>query len=202
MYVCVSVCGMCVCGVWTITLNEHEGWTERLCPHSHFPPGGLAAELSCYSLPAHVPAGEHSCVCQCPSPVVAQQHVLQVNTLNEQEWEKLQQAHVLANVQQAFDVSDTEAAEDDESIFGAVDMLSPSGHTDAQTLALMLQEQLDAINNEIRYEVSFSFGLTLLFSRSVCFSSFPSTLPLVSLHFTHLSHRSLSPSLFFSLSFC
>ena len=74
---------------------------------------------------------------------------VQVNTLNEQEWEKLQQAHVLANVQHAFDASDTEAT-DDESIFSAVDMLSPSGHTDAQTLALMLQEQLDAINNEIR----------------------------------------------------
>jgi hypothetical protein len=64
----------------------------------------------------------------------------------------LQQAHVLANVQQAFDASDTEGGgtDDNESIFGAVDLLSPSGHTDAQTLALMLQEQLDAINNEIR----------------------------------------------------
>ncbi|XP_064602423.1 liprin-alpha-1-like isoform X2 [Liolophura sinensis] len=73
-----------------------------------------------------------------------------VNTLNEQEWEKLQQAHVLANVQHAFDASDTEGTDDNESIFGAVDLLSPTGHTDAQTLALMLQEQLDAINNEIR----------------------------------------------------
>ena len=85
--------------------------------------------------------------------------ILQVNTLNEQEWEKLQQAHVLANVQHAFDASDNEAAEDDESIFGAVDMLSPSGHTDAQTLALMLQEQLDAINNEIRLDSWNSFQI-------------------------------------------
>lgn len=73
-----------------------------------------------------------------------------VNTLNEQEWEKLQQANVLANVQHAFDTSDTEGSGDNESLIGAFDMLSPSGHTDAQTLALMLQEQLDAINNEIR----------------------------------------------------
>ncbi|VDI80665.1 Hypothetical predicted protein [Mytilus galloprovincialis] len=70
-----------------------------------------------------------------------------VNTLNEQEWEKIQQQHVLANVQHAFDTSDTE--EDSESVLGTFDMLSPSGHTDAQTLACMLQEQLDAINNEI-----------------------------------------------------
>ncbi|KAK0042005.1 liprin-alpha-1-like isoform X3 [Biomphalaria pfeifferi] len=73
-----------------------------------------------------------------------------VNTLNEQEWEKIQQAHVLANVAHAFDTSDTEGTDDSESLFGAVDLLSPSGHTGAQTLAIMLQEQLDAINNEIR----------------------------------------------------
>ncbi|XP_026475964.1 liprin-alpha-1 isoform X2 [Ctenocephalides felis] len=71
-------------------------------------------------------------------------------TLAEQEWEKLQQAHVLANVQQAFDVSSDAEADDNESLFSATDILSPSGHTDAQTLAMMLQEQLDAINNEIR----------------------------------------------------
>ncbi|CAF4849441.1 unnamed protein product [Pieris macdunnoughi] len=57
-------------------------------------------------------------------------------------WEKLQQAHVLASVQQGFDV--TSDAENDESE-GA-----EGGHTDAAALALMLQEQLDAINTEIR----------------------------------------------------
>lgn len=76
-----------------------------------------------------------------------------MQTLNEQEWERVQQANVLAKVAYAFesdmDVSDLE--DDRETIFSSVDLLSPAGQTDAQTLALMLQEQLDAINNEIRY---------------------------------------------------
>ncbi|CAN0423776.1 unnamed protein product [Lampetra planeri] len=75
-----------------------------------------------------------------------------VQTLNEQEWQRMQQAGVLASVAQAFE-SETEASdqEDDrDTIFSSADLLSPSGHSDAQTLALMLQEQLDAINNEIR----------------------------------------------------
>lgn len=64
------------------------------------------------------------------------------------EWDSVDQAQ-LANVQQGFDLSDAEA-DDSESIFSVADVLSPSQQTDAQTLALMLQEQLDAINNEIR----------------------------------------------------
>lgn len=73
-----------------------------------------------------------------------------VNTLNEQEHEKLKQAQILEKLQQAFDASGSEEGSENESVIEAFDMWSPSGPTDAQTLALMLQEQLDAINNEIR----------------------------------------------------
>ncbi|XP_029312140.1 liprin-alpha-1 isoform X3 [Cottoperca gobio] len=75
-----------------------------------------------------------------------------VQTLNEQEWERMQQANVLANVAQAFesDMDASDLEEDRETMFSSVDLLSPGGQADAQTLALMLQEQLDAINNEIR----------------------------------------------------
>ncbi|XP_053121539.1 liprin-alpha-1 isoform X8 [Hemicordylus capensis] len=75
-----------------------------------------------------------------------------VQTLNEQDWERAQQASVLANVAQAFesDVDISDGEDDRETIFSSVDLLSPSGQADAQTLAMMLQEQLDAINKEIR----------------------------------------------------
>ncbi|XP_009183689.1 liprin-alpha-1 isoform X12 [Papio anubis] len=75
-----------------------------------------------------------------------------VQTLNEQDWERAQQASVLANVAQAFesdaDVSDGE--DDRDTLLSSVDLLSPGGQADAHTLAMMLQEQLDAINKEIR----------------------------------------------------
>uniref|UniRef100_A0A8C2A4H6 PTPRF interacting protein alpha 1 n=1 Tax=Cyprinus carpio TaxID=7962 RepID=A0A8C2A4H6_CYPCA len=68
-----------------------------------------------------------------------------VQTLDEQEWDRLQQASVLASVAHAFesdmDVSDVE--DDRETVFSSMDLLSPAGQADAQTLALMLQEQLD-----------------------------------------------------------
>lgn len=74
---------------------------------------------------------------------------------------------MLANVAQAFesdvDVSDVE--DDRETIFSSVDLLSPSGQADAQTLAMMLQEQLDAINKEIRYGLP---ALMILIKSSFC----------------------------------
>uniref|UniRef100_A0A8C5EZN5 PTPRF interacting protein alpha 4 n=1 Tax=Gopherus evgoodei TaxID=1825980 RepID=A0A8C5EZN5_9SAUR len=69
------------------------------------------------------------------------------------DWEQTQPSGVLATMSHAFDsdpeISDMEE-EDREALFSSMDMLSPSGHSDAQTLAIMLQEQLDAINEEIR----------------------------------------------------
>lgn len=61
---------------------------------------------------------------------------LKVQTLNEQEWDRLQQAHVLANVHQAFSASSS--------------MLDMDGVDDPQTIASMLQHQLNAVDSEIR----------------------------------------------------
>ncbi|XP_058230055.1 liprin-alpha-4 isoform X1 [Hemibagrus wyckioides] len=71
----------------------------------------------------------------------------------EQDWERLQPSSLRGSRSHLMG-SDTELSEldddDRETVFSSGDMLSPSGHSDAQTLALMLQEQLDAINEEIR----------------------------------------------------
>lgn len=52
--------------------------------------------------------------------------------------------------EQSLDVGCCSDDEDDgEPRF---ELLSPSGQTDVQTLAIMLQKQLEAINKEIKYE--------------------------------------------------
>ncbi|KAJ8269270.1 hypothetical protein COCON_G00118770 [Conger conger] len=71
-------------------------------------------------------------------------------SLGEQEW-RSQQLGVLGSHPFESDTEMSDIDDDDrETLFGSMDLLSPSGHSDAQTLAMMLQEQLDAINREIR----------------------------------------------------
>lgn len=47
------------------------------------------------------------------------------------------------------DLGCSDEEDDGEHRFGS-ELLSPSGQTDVQTLAIMLQQQLEAINKEIK----------------------------------------------------
>uniref|UniRef100_A0A8C3SAL7 SAM domain-containing protein n=1 Tax=Chelydra serpentina TaxID=8475 RepID=A0A8C3SAL7_CHESE len=74
-----------------------------------------------------------------------------VKSLGDHEWNRTQQMGVLSSHPFESDTEMSDIDDDDrETIFSSMDLLSPSGHSDAQTLAMMLQEQLDAINKEIR----------------------------------------------------
>ncbi|XP_027509773.1 liprin-alpha-2 isoform X7 [Corapipo altera] len=74
-----------------------------------------------------------------------------VKSLGDHEWNRSQQVGVLSSHPFESDTEMSDIDDDDrETLFSSMDLLSPSGHSDAQTLAMMLQEQLDAINKEIR----------------------------------------------------
>lgn len=69
-----------------------------------------------------------------------------VLTLNEQEWQKLEQESVLKNVALAFDNS---RLSDIDSDAGSETSEERAVGGDAQSLAALLQQQIDVINNEL-----------------------------------------------------
>ena len=87
-------------------------------------------------------------------------------TINEQEWQKLTQATVVSTVSQAFDTvsvneDDTESVASERGSLKSQDSVLPKvpkiddaalenlSSGDAQHLANVLQQQLDAINKEL-----------------------------------------------------
>ena len=78
-----------------------------------------------------------------------------MQTPKEQDCERTQQASMLADVAQALE-SD-EGVSDDEgdrvTLFSSATQLSPSRQADAKTLTVMMQEQLDVIDEGIRWVI-------------------------------------------------
>lgn len=130
-------------------IQQTEALTRSLSPNNVTDPQQLAAQFSRSA--SHTSFDAHSLRRKQQQQRMDEEQYHR--SLAEQEWEKIQQmqqqAHVMAN--HAFVDGIVADGEDAESLFSTAELLSPSGHTDAQTLAMMLQEQLDAINNEIRY---------------------------------------------------
>lgn len=78
-----------------------------------------------------------------------QENPAKVQTLGEQEWDRIQQANVLANIQQAFSSSSSLLNMNNNSSLDQTQQPQQQS-PDPHALAYVLQERLDAINKEIR----------------------------------------------------
>ena len=92
-----------------------------------------------------------------------------MQTLKEQDWERTQQASMLADVAQAFESDEGMSDEEGDrvTLFSSATQLSPSRQANAKTLTVMMQEQLDAINEEIRWVILNSGPQKLGFSEEL-----------------------------------
>lgn len=139
-------------------IQQTEALTRSLSPNNVTDPQQMAAQFSRSA--SHTSFDAHSLRRKQQQRMEAEEQYHR--SMAEQEWEKIQhmqQAHVMVN----HFVDGLDGGDDAESLFSTAELLSPTGtgHTDAQTLAMMLQEQLDAINNEIRYRIWFIFAQPL-----------------------------------------
>ena len=78
-----------------------------------------------------------------------------MQTAKEQDWERVQLASVLGDMAEVFqsDEGVSDGKGDRVTLFSPATQLSPSGQADAKALTVMLQEQMDAINEEIRWVI-------------------------------------------------